>query len=148
MNFHSIRCPGCKRDVITRRDLLYGPIDGTTRCRACGKISMLDLFSRWTISCLIALILPSVLLYGNVFYSGHLFLVSLFFIFAAWRVLLVIGFPLLTLEPARDRRPITLHQSMILAVALLAVALTVDSFMAARFDPPDGYADAAVEKKP
>src|SRR5204862_5611675 len=116
-------------------------------CRACAKISKLDMFSTWAICCLIALVLPSVLLYGDVFYSGHLFVVSLFFIFTAWRVLLVIGFPLLSLVPARDRISITLQQSIFLGGALLVTAITIDGFMAARFDPPEGYADAAVEKQ-
>ena len=147
MNFDSIACPHCKRKVITRHDFFYGSIDGTTRCRACGSLSTLDMFSRWSISCLIALILPSVLLYGDIFFSGHLFLVSLFLIFGAWRALCLIGFPLLSLEPAADRKSLSRQQGIFLAGALLVVALTIDGFMAARFDPPGDYADAAVEKQ-
>ncbi len=57
-----IPCPGCKRPVFSLHDILYAPLDGTARCRVCGRIARLDLFSRWMISCAIAVILPALLL--------------------------------------------------------------------------------------
>lgn len=145
MNLHAIACPSCKRHVITRRDFLYAPVDGTTKCRACGRLSRLDVFSRWMVACLIALVLPSVLLYGDVFYSGHLFLISMFLIFGAWRALTVIGLPVLALETVPDREPIGRKQSLVIAAVLLIGAMTVDGFMASRFGRPEGYVDAAVD---
>ena len=141
----SIVCPSCKRRAITRRDFFYAPLDGTMQCPACGRLSRLEVFSRFTISCPIALVLPSVLLYGDVFYSGHLFFVSLFFIFGAWRLLCIIAFPMLSLEAVDDRAPISRKQGMFMAATLLVGVLAIDGFMASRFEKGEGYADAAVD---
>ena len=141
----SLACPSCKRLSITRRDLFYAPVDGTMQCRDCGRLSRLDLLSRWSISSLIALVLPSVLLYGDLFYSGHLFVFSFFFVFGAWRLLCIIAFPMLTLEAIPDRTPIGRKQAMFLGAALLIAMLTIDGFMASKFEKGEGYADAAVD---
>jgi len=74
-----IPCPGCKRPVFSLHDILYAPLDGTARCRVCGRFARLDLFSRWMISCAIAVILPALLLYWELFYSRHLFVISILF---------------------------------------------------------------------
>lgn len=137
-------CPGCKRHVFTRRDMLSARIDGTAQCRACGGVARLTSFGRWAISCVIALTLPSLLLYGGVFYSGHLFVVCLFFIFAAWRMLSVIALPLLSLEAVDDPVMLDRKRSAVLAGALLLGAIAVDGFMSSRFEKPAGYAGAAV----
>ena len=141
----SLVCPSCKRSSISRRDLFYAGVDGAPQCRSCGRLSRLDLFSRWALSSLIALVLPSVLLYGDLFYSGHLFVFSFFFVFGAWRLLCIIMFPLLTLEAIPDRTPIGRKQAMFLGAALLITMLTIDGFMASKFEKGEGYADAAAE---
>ena len=141
----SIVCPSCKRRTITRRDFVYAALDGSTTCGGCGKLSRLDAFGRWTISCVIALVLPSVLLYGGVFYSGHLFVVSIFFVFGAWRALSVIAFPFLALEALPDRTPLGRKPSIALAALLLVGAVTIDGFMASRFEQPEGHVDAAAD---
>jgi len=145
VNLDSIVCPSCKRRTITRRDFVRAGIDGSTQCGACGKLSRLHMLGRWTISCAIALFLPVLLLYGDVFYSGHLFVVSIFFVFAAWRALSMLAFPFLALEALPDRTPLGRKQSIALAAVLLIGALTVDAFMASRFEKGEGYADAAAD---
>jgi hypothetical protein len=145
MNLHSITCPSCKRRAITRRDFIYAGLDGTTVCGSCGRLARLDMFSRWVVSCLIALVLPSVLLYGDLFYSGHLFVVSILLVFAAWRALTIIGFPLLTLEEVPDPRRLQPRQSVVLAVVLLVGAMTIDIFMASRFEKGPDVANAAAD---
>ena len=130
-----LACPRCRRYHFTRRDLVSTALDGTTQCPSCGQVVRLDMFSRWLLSCAIALILPGVLLYGDLFYSGHLFVVSLVFVFAAWTLLSWLCSPLLTLERAPTvSRPIDRKTGMLILVVLLAAAGIIDNFMAARFD--------------
>ena len=138
---HKKPCPRCKRWGFTRRDLFCGPLDGTARCRACGGTARLDLLSRWVISCAIALILWNVLLYGGVFYSGHLFLVSMVVIFGLWRLLCAAVFPFIALEAVPDS-PFDRRKSVLAMVALLVAAMTFDSFMAARFEADDAAESA------
>src|SRR5690349_21461895 len=75
-----IACPSCQRQVLTRLDILLATLDGRVQCPVCGRMARLDLMSRWMILCVLALSLPALLLYGGVFYSGHLFVVSMFII--------------------------------------------------------------------
>ena len=114
--------------------MLYGAIDGAMRCRACGETAQLDVFSRWVVSIMIALCLPGVLLYGQVFYSGHLFVISMILVLGGWRLISCIGLPFFALEPARDR--VTLHpkQSAFILAALLIGAGVMDAFMSSRFE--------------
>ena len=128
------RCPHCKRDSFDRRDILPAALDGAMRCRNCGKNARLDLFSRWVIAILIAVMLPSLLLYGNVFYSGHLFVVSMVVILASWRGLAALGLPIFGLEPAPPGAPLRPKQSAFVLSALLAGAVVIDAFMYSRFD--------------
>jgi hypothetical protein len=129
-----LACPRCRRPTFTRRDLVSTALDGTAQCRSCSQAVRLDMFSRWLLSCVIALILPGVLLYGDLFYSGHLFVVSLVFVFVAWAALSWVCCPLLTLERAPTGRPIDRKTGMLILVVLLAAAGIIDNFMAARFD--------------
>jgi hypothetical protein len=129
-----LACPRCRRHTFTRRDLVSTALDGTAQCRSCSQPVRLDMFSRWLLSCVIALILPGVLLYGDLFYSGHLFVVSLLFVFAAWAGLSYLCCPLLTLERAPTGQPIDRRTGMLILVVLLAAAGIIDNFMAARFD--------------
>ena len=126
-------CPHCKRLTFERRDVLRAAIDGAMRCRGCGRAARLDLFSRWVISIVIAVILPGVLLYGNVFYSGHLFVVSMIVILACWRGLSAILLPILALEPTADNATLRPKHSAYVLSALLAGAVVIDAFMYSRF---------------
>ena len=137
-----IACPTCKRRIFTRRDILYAPIDGTARCRACGTFCRLDLFSRWILSCLVALALAGLLLSYGVFYSGHLLFVSICIIVAVWRGLAWAGFPLLSLEEFPESKALDSRQSKILVGALLIAALMLDGFIASRFEREDGAGDS------
>jgi hypothetical protein len=129
-----VACPHCRRATFTRRDLVSSALDGTAECRACGQPVRLDVFSRWLLSCVIALILPGLLLYGDLFYSGHLFVISLIFVFVAWAALSWLCSPILALEPASTGRPIDRTTGMLILVVLLAAAGIIDNFMAARFE--------------
>jgi hypothetical protein len=144
-------CPSCKRWVFTRRDLFYAPLDGTAQCRACGRTARLDLLSRWVLSCAIALILWNVLLFGGIFYSGHLFLVSMLVIFAAWRLLSAAVFPVIALEEAPDGSPFDRRKSMVAIALLLVAAMIFDSFIASRFEsddaPESGRPSSAVQRE-
>lgn len=132
-----IACPSCKRKVFTRRDMMMTTMGGTAQCRVCRQTARLDLLSRWLISCVIALILSSVLLYGGVFYSGHLFLVSIFVIFGTWALLCWIAFPFLMLEATGNDAPLSARQSLFIAGVILVAAGAFDSFLAARFETED-----------
>jgi len=129
-----IACPSCKRRVFTRRDMLYATLDGAARCRICGRIARLDLTSRGMISCVLAIVLPPLYLYGGVFYSGHLFLISIFLVLGGWRILSSAGLPFLALEMVASRTSIDRKQSILLLILLLAIAIAIDGFMSSRFD--------------
>ena len=133
-----IPCPTCKRRIIIRRDILHAPLDGTVRCRACGEHSRLDVFSRWVISCLVALTLSAVLLSAGVFYSGHLLAVSIVLIFGASRAMAWVALPVLALEPVPAHVALDRRQSAIILGALLIAALALDAFIASRFENDDG----------
>jgi hypothetical protein len=139
-----IPCPSCKRRIYTRRDILYAPLSGAARCRACGKFARLDMLSRWVLSSMLALTLPALFLSGGVFYSGHVLLLTIGLVLAAWRVLAWIAFPILALEPAAAGAAADRHHSMIIVGALLTAAILLDGFIASRFEPED----AAGETRP
>jgi hypothetical protein len=129
-----IACPSCKRRVITRRDMLYANLDGEAQCRICGRFARLDLMSRWTISCVLALAMLPAFLYGGVFYSGHLFVISIFFGLGGWRILSAAGLPIFALEAVPSRSSINGRQSILLLVLLLMVAIVIDGFMSSRIE--------------
>ena len=137
-----IACPNCKRRIITRRDILYAPLDGTARCRACGRFARFDMFSRWVLSCMIAVTLPALLLTWGIFYSGHLLLFCVLGIFGASRVLAWVGLPLLALEPVKPHLPLDRRQSLIILTALLVAAVALDGFIASKFESEDAARDA------
>ena len=113
----------------------YSTLDGAVRCRACGGSAKLDLLGRWLISCSIAMILSTVLLYGGVFFSGHLFLVSIFVIFGTWGLMSWVACPFLTLEAADENSTLEQKHSAMIAVVMLVAAIGFDSFLASRFEP-------------
>jgi hypothetical protein len=138
-----IACPSCTRRAFTRRDLLDSTVDGTAQCRFCGKLARLDIFSRWIMSCVIALVLSTALLYGGVFYSGHLFLISIVVIGGAWSGLSMIAFPYLKLEPTSGGPPIGRRHSLLIVAVLLIGATIVDGLMSSRFEPEPASASAS-----
>jgi hypothetical protein len=103
----------------------------------CGRIARLDLFSRWMISCGIAVMLPALLLYWELFYSGHLFVVSILVILVAWRILTLIAFPILALEIVTPRARVDRKQSVFILALLLVAAMMLDGLLASRFETED-----------
>jgi len=120
--------------------MLYASLDGAAKCRACGKLARLDLISRWMLACMLAILLPMVLLYGNVFYSGHLFVVSLVVILCAWRLLSVIGMPILSLELVPRATCLDRRQSIMTFAVIVIAAAIMDGFMAYRIDADEAGA--------
>lgn len=137
-----IPCPNCKRRIFTARHMLYASLDGAVKCTACGKLSRLDMISRWVLACMLAIILPMVLLYGNIFYSGHLFMVSLVVILCAWRGLSMIGLPILGLELVPRGACLNYRQSIFTLGLIVVAALVLDGFMAYRIDAEEARAGA------
>ncbi|MEA3157308.1 MAG: hypothetical protein QOK44_4897, partial [Betaproteobacteria bacterium] len=116
------------------RDMLYAALDGMAQCRGCGRLARLDLLSRWMISCVLAILLPNVLLYGGLFYSGHLFVISIVIIYGAWALLSFFGFPFLTLEAVASDSSIDRPKSILLLAVLLVAAIVIDSFIASKIE--------------
>jgi len=133
-----IACPSCRRRVFTRRDIMFATPEGVVRCPACGRMARLDLLGRWLISCAIAMILSTILLYGGFFYSGHLFLISIVVIFGSWAALSWVAFPCLMLEPAEDQIILERKHSTLIAALILVLAIGFDSFLASLFEPESG----------
>ena len=116
--------------------MICASLDGTIRCRACGRSARLDTLSRWVISCIIALLTPAFFLYGGVFYGGHFFIFCILVTVGAWRALTFITFPFLTLEPTApavfDRK-----HGILTLVALALTAIVLDGYMASRINAED-----------
>ena len=83
---------------------------------------------------MLAIVLPNLLLYGGVFYSGHLFLISTFVIVGSWATLCVVGFPFLKLEAIASSSYIDRRKSIVALIAVLTAAIVIDGFIRARFD--------------
>lgn len=132
-----ISCPSCRRKVYTRRHLLRAKLDGTTRCAACGRTARIDLFGRWIIACLLAILLSTALLYFDLFFSGHLFLASIFIVFGGWRALSWLLAPILSMETVPGGSPFERSNGVAAFVALVIAAVVIDSFMSARFEADD-----------
>ncbi len=81
------------------------------------------------------LILPALLLYWELFYSGHLFVVSLLVILVAWRIFTFLIFPLLALEEVAARSGVNRKQSFLILAVLFSAAMAIDGFMSSRFEP-------------
>jgi hypothetical protein len=135
-----ITCPNCNRRALTGRHLLYASFEGEAECPSCGRASRLDLPSRWILSCMLAIVLPGVLLWGNVFYSGHLFIVSILVVLGGWRLLSCVGAPILSLERVPTRSSVDGRHAVLVVAVMLTTATVLDAFIASRFEP-----DAAVQ---
>lgn len=84
---------------------------------------------------MIAIILSSVLLYGGFFYSGHLFVVSMFIIMGTWRILSWLGASVFGLEVVDDNFTLDRRLSLMILAVLLIAAIAFDGFMASLFEP-------------
>jgi hypothetical protein len=144
-----IACPSCKRRVFTRLDMLHAALQGAASCRACERPARLDVLSRWLMASFIALVLPSLFLYAGVFYSGHLFVISICTVLGGWGLLSVVGQPFLTLEPSAGPPPAQRSHSVLLLVVLLVTATILDGFIASRFGSDDApeYARPALQRE-
>jgi hypothetical protein len=129
-----IGCPHCNRPTFSREDVLYATVGGAARCSACGCVARLDFWIRWIFSCVLALVLFYTLLFGGLFYSGHLFLISIFLTLGTWAMLSWIGFPFLALEAAPLATALDRRQSALLLAAVLVSALIIDGYMRTRFE--------------
>lgn len=136
-----IACPSCKRRVFTGREMLHASLDGGVECPVCGAIAQLDRLSRWTVACMLSILLPMLLLTANVFYSGHLLVVSMLFIVVAWRVFTSIGLPILALEPLPGGVCLNRKQSIATFAILLIAAVVMDAMISARIDADNAKAD-------
>jgi hypothetical protein len=114
--------------------MLYAALSGTVKCRACSHAARLDISTRWIFSCVLALVLPNALLYGGLFYSGHLFVISIFLILGTWAMLSWVGFPFLALEAAPRSSALDRRQSALVLAVLLMSALLIDGYMRTRFE--------------
>lgn len=127
-------CPTCKRRIFVPRDMLFMSIDGQAQCRACGALARLDQMSRFLVAAVLALFLWMLLLHGNVFFSGYLFIFSTTAIVVGWRLLCAAALPLLTLEPAPDALRYDRRHDLIAVAALFVTAAAIDGLMSYRSD--------------
>lgn len=142
-----IACPNCNRRVFTRRDIACAPLEGKVRCRFCGRSARLDLLSRWIILAVIALMMPALLLTWGVFYSGHLFMVSIAIVLTTWGLLSLLCFPLMTLEPM-EGSSLDRTQGTIMLVVLLIAAMLLDVYIASRFESEEAlHKDQTAEER-
>ncbi len=140
-----IACPSCKRSVLSRRDLLYASFDGAIVCPRCGRTASLAQISRWMILCVLSIVLPMLLLHGGVFYSGHLFAVSIVIVFGSWAILCWACFPFLTLEASMTTRPVDRRHGVMTIIAVLIAAILLDGYIASRFANEE---EEAIDRRP
>jgi hypothetical protein len=137
-----IPCPGCKRRVISSREMLGASLDGPAKCPACGQLARLDSMSRCLLTCMLALLLWMLLLHGNIFDSGYLFLFSTIVILGGWRLLCAAALPLLTLEKAAGSTCFSRRQSIATLAILLVTSIVMDGLMSYRSDADRALGDA------
>ena len=136
-------CPACKRRTFTRHDFLGAGLDGTAKCRACGQVARLDAMSRFFVTGVLVLLLWMILLYGNILFSGYLFIFSTIVIFGGWRLLTAAALPLITLEKAPRGTCLDRRQSVFILAIMIVVALVIDGLMSYRSDADKAHANAA-----
>lgn len=139
-------CPACKRRIFTQRDILGSNINGWVKCPACDHVARLDQMSRFLVTATLALSLFMMLLYGNIFFSGYLFVYSTIFIFAGWRLLSAAVLPLLALETAPGGFYLNRRQSIVTLVIMIVSAVALDGLLSYRSDADKADAAAAVQR--
>jgi hypothetical protein len=138
-----IPCPGCKRRVFSGREMLAANLDGRAKCPACGQLARLDSMSRCLLACMLALLLWMLLLHGNIFDSGYLFLFSTIVIVSGWRLLCAAALPLLTLEKAPSGASFNRRQSIVTLAILIMTSVVMDGLMSYRSDADRALGDVA-----
>ena len=129
-----IACPACKRRVFTRREMLGASLDGRMKCPVCPGVACLDEISRCLIAGVLAVLLWILLLRGNIFYSGYLFVFSTIVIVIGWRVLSAVALPLLSLEKASGHACFGRRQNIVTLAILIVTAIVIDGLMSYRSD--------------
>jgi hypothetical protein len=129
-----IACPACKRRVFTRREMLSASLDGKMKCPVCPAVACLDEISRCLIAGVLAVLLWILLLQGNIFYSGYLFIFSTIVIVMGWRLLSAAALPLLSLEKAPGHACFGRRQNIVTLAILIVTAIVIDGLMSYRSD--------------
>ena len=124
-----LACPACRKRTFTRREIV-----GTlgAKCPACGEVARLDSMSRCLLACVLAVSLWSLLLFGNFFYSGYLFVFSTIVLLAGWPLLLAVALPLLALEKAPTGNCFDRRQTIAMFAILIVVAVVIDGLLSYR----------------
>jgi hypothetical protein len=138
-----IPCPACKRRTFSGQEMLSASLDGRAKCPACGQLACLDAMSRFLLTSLLALLLWMLLLHGNIFYSGYLFLFSTVVIISGWRLLCAAALPLLSLEKAGGSACFSRKQSLVTFAILIVTSIVIDGLMSYRSEADRGFRDAA-----
>lgn len=133
-----LACPACHKRTFTRREI---STLGGAKCPACGQLARLDSMSRALVACTLAIILWSLLLYGNLFYSGFLFVFSAIVIVVGWPLLLTITMPLLALEKSPGGVYLDRRQSIGMLALLILLAIGIDGLLSYRSDADKADAD-------
>jgi drug/metabolite transporter (DMT)-like permease len=137
-----IACPGCKRRVVTHREMLQAGLDGRLTCPACGELACLDETSRCLVTAVLALLLWMLLLHGNFFFSGYVFIVSTIVIVIGWRLLSAAALPLLSLAKAPGHGSLDRRQNIVTLAILIVTAIVIDGLMTYRSDADKRQATA------
>ncbi len=133
-----LACPGCRKRTFTRHEI---STLGGAKCPACGQLARLDSMSRALVACTLAIILWSLLLYGNLFYSGFLFVFSTIVIVVGWPLLLAIAMPLLALEKSPGGVYLDRRQNIAMLALLVLLAIGIDGLLSYRSDADKADAD-------
>lgn len=99
--------------------------------------------SRCLVACMLALLLCMMLFYGNLFYSGYLFVFSMIVILGGWRLLSAALLPLLSLEKVPGGTCFDRRQSIVTLAIMIVVAIVIDGLMSYRSDADKARANAA-----
>jgi hypothetical protein len=127
-----LACPACKKRSFSRSEIVGAGLDGGVRCPSCGQVARLDQMSRCLVACVLAVLLWIMLLYGNLFYSGYLFVFSTIAILAGWPLLLAAALPLLALEKSPGGKCFDRKQSMAMFAILIVAAIVIDGLLSYR----------------
>jgi hypothetical protein len=135
-------CPACNRRVLTHREILAASLDGAAKCPGCGQLARLDSLSRCLVGCVLALLLWMLLLQGNLFYSGYLFVFSTIVVLAGWRLLSAATLPLLSLEKLPTCTCFNRKQSLVTLAIVIVTAIAIDVLLSYRSHADKLHANA------
>ena len=122
-------------------------LDGRAKCPGCGALARLDQVSRCLVTGALALLLWLLLLHGNIFYSGYLFMFSMSFIIIGWRLLCAAALPLLSLEHVPGQTRFDRRQNIATIAALMVTAVAIDGLMSYRSDADKRQAAAVSSRQ-